>query len=76
MLFLLFNNLSIKFVKEKKFIQTAYITTNALLIIRQIKLINKKKIATITLNNCFKTLVIYIVAFKALRFSKIMIYFF
>lgn len=64
--FLIFSNTIIQFV-EIKLIRRFYTTTKALLIIKQIKLIDKKKFTEAVLDEKLKTFVIYVTALEILK---------
>ena len=63
MLFLIFSNTNILLV-EKKLTWRSYIRVKALIIPKQIELINKIEFAKTTLEEEFKTFVVYVVIVK------------
>lgn len=65
MYFFTVSNIYIEFA-EKKFIQKFYVTTKALITIKQVELISKKKFTKKTLNKELEILIIYIVALENL----------
>lgn len=65
MLFFTFSNADIQFV-EKKLTERFYTTLNALFTIKQMELISKTKFTKATLDEDFKTFVVYIEVLKVL----------
>lgn len=63
--FLSFNNANIQFI-EKKFTWKFYFTTKTLSTTKLVELINKKEFAKIVLNKESETLIVYVIALKAL----------
>lgn len=65
MLFLTFSKTNIQFA-EKKFICRFYTIVKALLIIKQIDLINKKKFAKLALDKNFETFIVHVAVLASL----------